>query len=87
MEAAIRALTIARLKARLSACETESSALAREVLSPSTSAERRSEVLMLRAAMQSWSVALWRDLQQLEIEESHSFQERRIHITKAVPTF
>ncbi len=87
MEAAIRALTIARLKVRLSACESESSALAREVLSPLTSAERRSEVLMLRAAMQSWSVALWRDLQQLEIEETHSFQERRIHVAKVVQSF
>lgn len=84
MEQAIRTLTIERLKARLSACEFESSALANEALSPTTSAERRAEVLMLRATMQSWSVALWRDLQRLESEDMRPFIERRIHLAKSV---
>ena len=85
MEQATRALTIERLRARLSACEFESTALAKEALAPSTSAERRAEVLILRATMQSWSVTLWRDLQRLESEEARPFVERRLHLTKSVP--
>ena len=88
MEEAVRALTILSLKARLSACERESAALAREVLSPSTTATRRAEILILRAAVQSRSVALWRDLEQLEMEEqTRPLIERRIHMAKTAASF
>lgn len=87
MEDALRALTIQSLQARLSACDSESSALAREVLSPSTTAVRRADVLIRRAALQSRSVELWRDLQRLEIEAMRPFKERGIHLAATAPSF
>ncbi len=84
MESALRTLTIQSLKTKLSSCEEESAALAREVLSPSTNAGRRTEVLIRRASIQTRSVALWRELQQLQIEGAQPLMERRIHVAKPV---
>lgn len=55
------------VRTNLADCEDEISALAHESLSPAIPAERRAEVLMQRAKMQTRSVSLSRQLQRLRL--------------------
>lgn len=66
MERATYLRLIHLIAMELGACEREISTLAREVLCPSTTPARRTEVLILRAELQTRSVLLLRDIQRLE---------------------
>jgi len=68
MEEAIRLRLIEAIEEDLSTCESEISALAREALCSTTSAERRAEALIHRAEMQTRSVSLSRQLKRLHAE-------------------
>jgi len=68
MEEAIRLRLIQAIETHLATCESEISALAREALCPTTPAERRAEVLIQRAEMQTKSVSLSRQLKRLYSE-------------------
>ncbi len=63
------------IKTDLDFCESEISALAREALSPATTAGRRAEALIDRAKMQTRSVSLSRQLQRLRLEQDALEQE------------
>lgn len=68
---ALRSDLIRSIANQLISSEYEASALAREILSESTSARRRTEALILRAAIQTRSIELLRELEQLEHEPSN----------------
>lgn len=65
MEEATRSRLIQSTESLLVFCEIEISTLAYEALSPTTSAKRRAEVLILRAKMQTKTVSLLQQLKRL----------------------
>ena len=66
MEMTTNLEAIKLLKARLALCEHIRSELAREVLSRDTSSLRRIEALVDRASLQTKSVALLRQLEEIQ---------------------
>ena len=70
MENNLRNPLIQELREKLALCEREKSALAREVLSPSTLPRKRTEALIQRAEVQTRSLDLFRDLEALESHRS-----------------
>jgi hypothetical protein len=67
---ALRSITICTVTAQLSRCEREALALAREILCVETSSRRRTEALIRRATLLTTSVALERELRELESDFS-----------------
>jgi hypothetical protein len=71
MENVVHLFMIQALKAKLASCEREKSTLAREVLCPFTTPDRKIEALIHRAEVQTRSLCLLRELEALESDWSH----------------
>ena len=78
MESAVRFLMIETIKARLASCEAERSTLTREVLSPSISTDRKIDALINRAALQTESLSLQRELDALEAKPMRRAHEEHL---------